>query len=106
MGFTAGISRDGATPAMRLPISCRFGTLTLWIHEFLQTSHVLRCPKCTGPMRMIALVEEPSVAQKILAHLGLPTRAPPPGRPWSSQRTLALDEADTAFDAVDPPSAF
>ena len=35
------------------------------------------CSKCGGPLTMIAAIEDPPVIQKILAHLGLPTRAPP-----------------------------
>ena len=35
------------------------------------------CPHCGGSMKIIAAIEEPSVIPKILAHLGLPTRAPP-----------------------------
>ena len=36
-----------------------------------------RCPHCGGTMKIIAAIEEPAVITKILAHLGLPTRAPP-----------------------------
>jgi hypothetical protein len=36
-----------------------------------------RCPHCGGTMKIIAAIEEPAVIAKILAHLGLPTRAPP-----------------------------
>ena len=35
------------------------------------------CSKCGGPLTMIAAIEDPPVIQRILAHLGLPTRAPP-----------------------------
>lgn len=35
------------------------------------------CPHCGGTMKIIAAMEDPSVIAKILAHLGLPTRAPP-----------------------------
>jgi hypothetical protein len=66
---------------------------------------VLRCPRCDGRMRLVALVEDAVVARRILEHVGLPTRAPPPGRPWTPQPQLRLDEVGPAFDA-DPPSAF
>jgi hypothetical protein len=47
---------------------------------------VLDCPQCGGPLRLIALIEEAAVIDRILRHLGLPThvpvarpaRAPPP----------------------------
>ncbi len=34
-------------------------------------------PQCGGPLTLIAAIEDPAVIVKILAHLGLPTRAPP-----------------------------
>jgi hypothetical protein len=45
------------------------------------------CSKCGGPLTMIAAIEDPPVIQRILAHLGLPTRAPP----------RALAKADLLF---------
>jgi len=38
---------------------------------------VEHCPHCGGTVKIIAAIEEPSVIAKILAHLGLPVRAPP-----------------------------
>ena len=35
------------------------------------------CPQCGGPLTILAAIEDPAVIVKILAHLGLPTRAPP-----------------------------
>ena len=35
------------------------------------------CFQCGGPVTYIATIENPAVIVKILAHLGLPTRAPP-----------------------------
>jgi hypothetical protein len=35
------------------------------------------CPHCGGTLKIIAAMVDPSVIAKILAHLGLPTRAPP-----------------------------
>ena len=34
-------------------------------------------PNCGGSLKIIAAIEEPPVIVRILAHLGLPTRAPP-----------------------------
>ena len=39
---------------------------------------VLECPRCSGRMKLIALIEEPRVVRKILNHLGLPTNIPTP----------------------------
>lgn len=60
-------------------------------------------------MRLIAVIEDPAVARKILEHLGLPARPPPRGRPgWRGQQELAFDEPpepkllDPPFDDTDP----
>jgi Zn-finger nucleic acid-binding protein len=36
-----------------------------------------QCPQCGGTLTILAAIEDPSVIAKILAHLGLPARAPP-----------------------------
>jgi hypothetical protein len=35
------------------------------------------CPNCGGALKIIAAIEDPPVIDKILTHLGLPTRTPP-----------------------------
>jgi hypothetical protein len=37
----------------------------------------LRCPGCGARMRLLAAIEDPEVARKILECLDLPARAPP-----------------------------
>src|ERR1043166_8876834 len=39
---------------------------------------VLACPECGGRLRLIATINDSSVIDKILGHLGLPTEAPTP----------------------------
>ncbi len=39
-------------------------------------------------MELIGVVDDEAAVKKILEHLGLPTRAPPRGPPWSAQRAL------------------
>jgi hypothetical protein len=59
---------------------------------------VLACPRCGGRLRLIALIEDPAVIQRILRHLGLPSdvpaarsvRAPP--LPFPSSHHHLLDE--------------
>ena len=57
----------------------------------------LECPKCKGPMRVIALIEDLGVIRRILEHLGqwapLATeRSPPPGlaASWPRHANLPL----------------
>ena len=58
---------------------------------------VLECPRCRGPMRILAAIHPPDTTSAILACLGLPVRAPP--------RASAL--CDDGFDgeAADPSPA-
>jgi hypothetical protein len=48
-----------------------------------------RCPNCGGALKIIAAIEDPPVITKVLAHLGLATRAPP----RFPARALALFQA-------------
>ena len=38
---------------------------------------VLECPRCHGPMRILAAIHPPDTAGAILECLGLPARSPP-----------------------------
>jgi hypothetical protein len=40
-------------------------------------SDALRCPVCSGKMRVLAAIAQPDVARRILKCLSLPPRAPP-----------------------------
>ena len=48
------------------------------------------CPNCGGALKIIAAIEDPPVIDKILSHLGLPTRAPPrtPARRFDLFQTI------------------
>jgi uncharacterized protein YbaR (Trm112 family) len=37
---------------------------------------VLACPRCGGRLRLIALIDEAAVIERILRHFGLPTDIP------------------------------
>ena len=57
---------------------CRHRRNYLWA-ELMRRSlglYVLACPRCGGRLRLIALIEDPPVIQRILRHLGLPTEMP------------------------------
>jgi len=64
---------------------------------------VLACPRCGGRFRLIALIEEASVIERILRHLHLPTEVPTPrpGRaPPLLETGLFNQDTDTAvFDS-------
>jgi len=78
----------------------------------------LVCPKCHGPMRIISLIENPSVIRDILNHLGLwlvKARPPPKAHapPMGTQCSIIAPYADgdlqlqTNADTIygDPESA-
>ena len=48
---------------------------------------VLRCSRCGGELRLIAVIEDPAVVEKILKHVGRWKRGPP------RERCLVLDPA-------------
>jgi hypothetical protein len=52
---------------------------------------VLECPRCGSRMRILAAIEDPVVARKILDSLGLPSR-PPPVAPARRNRHPQLTE--------------
>ena len=62
----------------------------------------LACPRCPGRLRLIALIEEPSVIERILRHLRLPTEVPTPrpGRapPLFLARSFDEDTGGSPFD--------
>ena len=51
---------------------------------------VLKCSRCQGQMRLIACIEEPDVAKKILEHLGLRAEPLPTLRAQAPPVTLEL----------------
>jgi hypothetical protein len=60
----------------------------------------LRCPRCGATLRLIAAIEDPMVARRILECLKLPARAPPlaPAAAEAPDLELGLDEDDWFFD--------
>jgi hypothetical protein len=52
----------------------------------------LRCPVCGGPMRVIALIHDPAVIERILRHIGRwdPPRGPPREAP-TTERTIEYE---------------
>jgi hypothetical protein len=58
----------------------------------------LRCPRCASPIRLIAAIEDPAVAERILECLKLPARAPPLGSATAEPREPERSEGDWVFD--------
>ena len=65
---------------------------------------VLACPRCGGRLRLIALIEEAAVLDRILRQLGVPTEIPaarparaPPLRVESSD-PASLDDGTSVFN--------
>jgi len=58
---------------------------------------VLACPRCGGRLRLIALIEEATVIDRILWHLGLPTETPAP-RPARAPPRVASVPAAAGWD--------
>ena len=71
---------------------------------------VLRCPNCSGRMKLVAAIEGPTIVHRILCHLGMPTTGPPPPEPWRRQTDLVAEPVhshlDRHHDPIDPPCLF
>jgi hypothetical protein len=71
--------RPGVSPPPPLKLPSK-----RWRDLILRVWHVdpLRCPVCQNPMRVIAVIDDPNVTERILRHLGAwhdPPPRPPPG---------------------------
>ena len=56
---------------------------------------VLECPRCRGRFRLVAVIEDRTVARRILTHLGLPTEVPSPRPPRAPPRLATSRPPDT-----------
>jgi hypothetical protein len=66
---------------------------------------VRACPRCGGRLRLVALIEQASVVQRIVRHLGLPTEVPEP-RPARAPPRLVDASDDQSQDAADFTAAW
>jgi hypothetical protein len=48
-----------------------------WARLLKRVFDIDRCSNCGGTLKIITAIEDPPVIVRILAHLSLPTRAPP-----------------------------
>ncbi len=58
---------------------------------------IVACVDCGGPMRLIALIKDPTVIGPIVAHLGLPTTLPEVAAARGPPQ-LSLDDAVEHWD--------
>src|SRR5262245_44371453 len=66
--------------AIQSPVTCRVGTLRRFQRfamAIVSTSAPSRCPRCGSTIRLVAAIEDPAIARRILDCMGLPARAPP-----------------------------
>jgi hypothetical protein len=54
---------------------------------------VLECPRCAGRLEVVAYIAEPTVARRILDHLGLASQGPPLARGPGPADDLGTDRA-------------
>jgi len=88
------VRRPGVSPPPPLKLPSK-----RWRDVILRVWHVdpLRCPVCQSPMRVIAVIDDPKVTEKILRHLGAwhdpPPRPPPPdgSGPYTYEPCLDVD---------------
>jgi ribosomal protein S27E len=71
-GHATGHTADQA-PAHGAPARMSWARLLKRVFDI----DIEHCPNCAGSLKIIAAIEDPPVIVRILAHLGLPTRAPP-----------------------------
>jgi hypothetical protein len=68
---------------------------------------VLACSRCGGRLRLIALIEQAAVIQRILRHLGLPETVPTPSPartpPLPIRRHASHSRHDLDADDVEAP---
>jgi hypothetical protein len=94
----------GAEPAARPDAAGAAPSNLLWA-QLMRRSFgfdVLACPRCGGRLRLIALIEEARVIQRILGHLGLATEVPA-ARPSRAPPMPFDGDADCAADNIATP---
>jgi hypothetical protein len=64
----------------------------------------LRCPRCGSTLRLIAAIEDPAIARRILECIGLPARAPPISPAASSDASFAYaSQVEEPWDVDQTP---
>ncbi len=93
------LDEEAEEPALRRAARYVWALLLARIYEVLP----LRCPKCGGDMRIIAVINEGPVIREILGHLGEPISAPRLA-PARGPPLWELPVDDQAERETDPPA--
>jgi hypothetical protein len=105
------VENTGATPPSGRPViripppSANRLPSKKWRDLILKVWHAdpMLCPICRRPMRMIAVIDQPKVIEKMLRHLGLwsgllPPTGPGPPAPPNPLRYEPFDDVDPTPD--------
>jgi hypothetical protein len=92
---TAAREADQSEPAARRAQGVRWAALMARTFGF----DVLACPRCGGRLRLIALIEQATVIERILRHVGLPTEVPAPCPARAPPCPFGWDDEGPVFDA-------
>jgi len=85
---------DGSADAREHAARMRWAALLQRVFEI----DALRCPRCGSTMRLIAAIEDPDIARRILDCLNLPARAPPLHEATAAAEEPEWPEDDWLFD--------
>ena len=95
----SAIASRGSTPDS-MPRRLRWAALLQRVFEI----DALRCPRCGSTLRLIAAIEDPAIAWRILECIGLPARAPPTSSAASREASLAYaSQVDEPWDVDQTP---
>ena len=68
----------------------------LWASTPQDEVDPLKCPKCSGAMKVISVIEDEEIVKKILKHLGLwDQKARPPPRTGALEPNVRIDTSDS-----------
>ena len=59
---------------------------------------VLACPRCGGRLHLMALIDQATVIERVLRHVGLPTEVPAPCPTRAPPRPPGWGEEGAGFD--------
>lgn len=94
--------RDGTTALVFDPVEF-LGRLAVLVPRprinLLLYHDVLACPRCGGRLRLIGLIDQAAVIERILRHVGLPTEVPVPCLARAPPRPSEWNDDGPGFDA-------